>query len=146
MSQSWGSDADAVVPNHQSSLQNWCAVPSSFTVVVTHMDSFYCPSQKRSSCLWLYNPVIRNVWESIPFSGCIVWLWTSFDHCSINLTLTAAIYNCSSFLPIIVPSASGKRKKGVGETSAAQGKLKRMWWHVKTWQDNGGRGSLKTAN
>lgn len=76
------------------------------------------------------------------------WLWTSFDHCSINLTLTAAIYNCSSFLSIIVPSACGKRKGGLGETSAAQGKFKRMWCLVKTWRGNEGREgeSLKTAN
>lgn len=97
--------------------------------------------------LWFYNPVIRNVWNSIPPSGCIVWLWTSFDHCFINLTLTAAIYNCSSFPSIMGPFALEKERGG-GETSAAQGKFKRMWRLVKTWRGNeqGERESLKTAN
>lgn len=99
------------------------------------------------SFLWFFNPVIRNVWNSIPPSGCIVWLWTSFDHCFINLTLTAAIYNCTSFPSIMGPSALEKERGG-GETSAAQGKFKRMWCLVKTWRGNeqGERESLKTAN
>lgn len=62
--------------------------------------------------LWFYNTVIRNVWNSIPHSGCIVWLWTSFDHCSINLTLTAAIYKRSSFLPSVVEHGKRERKRG----------------------------------
>lgn len=83
-------------------------------------------SERRGLCfLWFYSPVIRNVWNSIPPSGCIVWLWTSFDHCSVNLTLTAAIYNCSNSLPIIVPSASGgKKERGRGRPQLPRGSLK----------------------
>lgn len=64
---------------------------------------------KRPPVLLFYDPAIRNGWDSIPASGCIVWLWTSLDCCTTNLTLTATIHDSSGFLPVVVPSASRKR-------------------------------------
>lgn len=100
---------------------------------VSQINSFKLSEWKKPSILWFYNPVISNLWKSIPPPGCVLWLWTSFDHCPINLTLTATIYNCSGFLPIIVVPLQVQK-------TAAQGKSERMQCLVKTWKGNGGWG------
>lgn len=109
-------------------------------LTVSQINSFRLSQWKKLSILWFYNPVISNLWNSIPPPGCILWLWTSFDHCPINLTLTATIYNCSGFPSIIAVPLQVQK-------TAAQGKSERMQCLVKTWKATGwGNNLLEEEN